>query len=321
MTGEIASDVWDESRQAALIAQILSGALSLEAASGLHGLSAETVRSWVPLYRLRTLQALDEKLLQASLVESVNAQGLGSAAYTGSIDDIAVPDLLQTCWMGGKDAVITVTQGSERSSIWCERGVIVDAESGRLRGEAAVYRILSLDSGQVSADFRLQPRTRTVELACHVLLLEAARHKDECARLIAELHGPRSIFLPAPGAWAADTTLVEREVLDLCDGERGVSDVLAASELSDLQTLSAIASLAGRGYLLMDGTSARPPRVVAAPATADWGRRSNMYLSLPAAPPAVSRSRRSAPLLVALVLVLGILLWFGVETLQGGGPF
>jgi hypothetical protein len=318
---EIASDVWDESRQATLIAQILCGELTLEAACQLHRLPPATVRNWVPVYRHRTLQALDEKLQQRSLIESVNAEWLGHAAYTGSLGDIPVPDLLQTCQMGSKDGVITVTRGGERSAIWCEQGVIVDAESGRLRGEAAVYRILNFESGQVSADFRLERRPRTIELPCHVLLLEAARHKDENTRLMAQLNGPRSLFQQAPGAWAADTTLTDREVLTLCDGERGILDVLAASELSDLDTLSTMVSLVGRGYLIHDGNSTRPPPAVTGPGTGDWGRRSNIYLPLPQAAPSVAEPNRSAPLFLALGLVLGLLLWLVVATLYRAVPF
>lgn len=153
-------EVWDEPRQAALIVQIPSGEVSLVDACQRHGLSRETVRSWVPVYRHRTLQALEEKLLGTSLIESVNADRLGSATYTGNFDDVAVADLLQTCQIGEKDALITITRGGERSAIWCERGNVVDAESGRLGGEAAIYRILAFDSGQVSADFRLHSRRR-----------------------------------------------------------------------------------------------------------------------------------------------------------------
>lgn len=317
--GATASEAWDEARQAQLIAQILGGELSLPAACSLHGLSAETIRSWVPVYRHRTLQALDEKLQQTSLIESVNAERLGHAAYTGSLDDIPVADLLQTSHMGGKNAVITITHGLEQSAIWCEWGVIVDAESGRLRGEAAVYRILSLESGHVSAEFRLEPRPRTIERPFHMLVLEAARHKDECARLIGELDGTSSIYLQAPGAWAADTTLTEREMLELCDGERSVADILATSDAADLDTLTAIASLVSRGYLLRNGNSASPPGVSSGPSANDWGKRSSMYLTLPQ--PAPSQPRRSAPWLVVLGLLLGSLIWLCVGTLYKGQAF
>jgi uncharacterized protein DUF4388/helix-turn-helix protein len=310
-------EVWDEPRQAALIVQVLSGEVSLVEACQRHGLSRETVRSWVPVYRHRTLQALDEKLLGTSLIESVNADRLGSATYTGNFDDVAVADLLQTCQIGEKDALITITRGGERSAIWCERGNVVDAESGRLGGEAAIYRILAFDSGQVSADFRLHSRRRTIELPCHVLLLEAARHKDECARLLVELKGSSAIFLQAPGAWAVDATLNELQVISLCDGERNLAEVLAASDLSDLETLTALASLVRRGYVLLDWVSPPSP-----PATSnlrpEWARESSLYLSLPPAEPAAPRARPPTALLLALMLALGGLLWFGVESVYAG---
>lgn len=319
VTDEIASDVWDESQQAQLIAQILSGTLSLKAACQLHELSVETVRKWVPIYRHRTVQALDEKLQQASLLEGANTERSGNAAYSGNLDDIAIADLLQTCHLGGKDCVITITSDGERSSIWCERGVIVDARSGRLRGDAALFRILNFDSGQVWADFRFEASTRTVTLPCHALLLEAARHKDECARLTSQLRGLHAILTLAPGAWAADTTLTEREVLHLCNGERSVSEVLSQLEVADLDALQTIVNLIDRGYLLREGTSTRPLPAASSSSTDDWRRQSSIYLPIPQPTPNPRRSR-SATLLIALGLALGLLLWFVVETIYRRMP-
>jgi hypothetical protein len=313
------SDVWDEPQQAQLIAQILSGALSLTAACQLHGLSVETVRKWVPVYRHRTLQALDEKLQAASLLDGASTERLGNAAYSGSLDDIAVADLLQTCHLGAKDCVITITRNDEQSSIWCERGVIVHASSGRLRGEAALYRILNFDSGQVWADFRLEASARTITLPCQALLLEAARHKDECAQLISQLRGLHAILTLAPGAWAANTTLTEREVLHLCNGERSVSEVLAQIEVADLDALQLIVSLVERGYLLREGTSTRPGPVASPSSSGDWRRQSSIYLPIPQ-PRHSSRRSRSATLLIALGLALGLLLWFVVETIYRRMP-
>lgn len=79
-----------------------------------------------------------------------------------------------------------------------------------------------------------------------------------------------------------------------------------------------MSSLVKRGYLLRDGTSEPPPAVITGPGATDWGRRSSMYLSLSQPADAVRRPTRSAPLLVAMVLALGVLLWFGVETLELG---
>jgi hypothetical protein len=304
---------WDEARQTALIAQILSGESSLQAACERHELSAEVVQGWVSVFRHKTLAALDDKLWETFRVQGGLAESVSRAAYTGTLEDIPLADLLQTFQMGGKDGVITVTRGNERSFIWCQRGEIVDAESGRLRGEAAVYRILDFDHGQVFADFRLEPRPRTIELPAHVLLMEAARHQDECVRLLGQLDGSHSIYRPAAGAMAVRATPTEREVLDLCDGERAVRDVLDASELADLETLSAMVNLVERGYLLRDGSSELPPRSAPAPVLGRDTPPSIVYSPVISSQLEGDVSRRHAPLLlVGLGLVLGVALWVGV---------
>lgn len=308
------SESWDEPRQAALIAQIMNAELSLSAACERHELSPETVRKWVPVFRLRTLQALDDKLQQTSLIHSVNADGFANAIYSGTLEDIPLADLMQTCQMGAKDAVITVTSGSEQSSIWCHKGVVVDAESGKLRGEAAVYRILDLEHGQVAVDFRHEPRERTIEATYFVLLLESARHKDECKRLLDQLDGAFATYSPAPGALGAETTLTDREVLDLCDGDRTIAGVLAASERSDLDTLTTFASLVARGYLVRHGISTPPPAPESRSGLEGWASGKTLQLSFEQLSSARSgrppgQARWWLPLLGAAALVLAVASW------------
>jgi len=257
-TNEESGKSWDDARKSALVAQIVSGKLSVKSACERHELSAETIQDWVRVFRRTTLQALDDHLRQTFLIQGVDAALLGSAEYTGTLDDIPIPDLIQTFQLGNKDGVISVTHDGLRSQIWCEKGQVVDAESGRSRGEAALYRILDLERGQVFADFRSEPRTRTIDLPGHVLLLEAARRKDECARLLERLGEVNAIYRPAAGATGSSMTAAEREVLALCDGERAIRDVIDESELGDLEALAAFASLVERQSLLRDGTSLAP---------------------------------------------------------------
>lgn len=327
MLVKLSSESWDEPRQAALIAQIMNAELSLPAACERHELSPETVRRWVPVFRLRTLQAIDDKLQQTSLIHSVNADGFANAIYSGSIEDIPLSDLMQTCQMGSKDAVITVTSGNEQSSIWCEKGLVVDAESGKLRGEAAVYRILELEHGQVAVDFRHEPRERTIEATYFALLLESARHKDESRRLLEQLDGAFSIYSPAPGALGADTTLTDREVLDLCDGIRSIADVLAASERSDLDTLTTFVSLAERGYLVRHGISQPPPPPESRSGLEGWASGKTLQLSFEelsvarnARPPARTRRSLAAVAGLALVLALGGFAWRTFDALGHPAP-
>jgi hypothetical protein len=320
-TNEESDRSWDDAGKSALVAQIVSGKLSVKAACQRHELSAETIQDWVRVFRRTTLQALDEHLRQTFLIQGVDAALLGSAEYTGTLDDIPIPDLIQTFQLGAKDGVISVTRGAERSQIWCEKGAIVDAQSGRLSGEAALYRILDFERGQVFADFRCEPRRRTIELPGNVLLLEAARRKDECARLLDRLGETSAIYRPAAGATAVSTTAAERVVLALCDGERAIRDVLEESELGDLEALSAIASLVEREYLLRDGTSLVPRLASQALILSKHTPQSVLSFSPTATSqrvPSPARRPSSVSWIVAGTL-LGSLVWGGLAALSRSG--
>jgi hypothetical protein len=249
---------WDDAKKSALVAQIVSGKLSVRSACERHDLSAETIQDWVRVFRRTTLQAFDEHLRQTFLIQGADAAALGSAEYTGTLDDIPIADLIQTFQMGGKGGVITITRDGEHSHIWCDRGEIIDAESGPLHGEAAIYRILNFERGQVLADFHSEPRQRTIDLPGNVLLLEAARRKDESARLLERLGDERSIYRGGRAAAPLEPSRAEREVLALCDGERSLREVLDQSELGDFETLSALSILVERRELVPYGVSRAP---------------------------------------------------------------
>jgi Domain of unknown function (DUF4388)/Transposase len=248
---------WDDAKKSALVAQIVSGKLSVKTACERGDLSPETIQDWVRVFRRTTLQALDEHLRQTFLIQGADAAALGSAEYTGTLDDIPIGDLIQTFQMGGKGGVITVTRDGKHSQIWCEKGEVVDAESGPLRGESALYRILSLERGQVLADFHAEPRERTIELPGNLLLLEAARRKDESKRLLDRLGDHPAIYrrgqvLPAPSSHT------DRELLALCDGRRSLREVLDQSDHGDFETLSALSRLVERRELVQYGVAIAP---------------------------------------------------------------
>jgi uncharacterized protein DUF4388/transposase len=305
---------WDDAKKSALVAQIVSGKLSVKAACQRHDLSAETIQDWVRVFRRTTLRALDEHLRQTFLLQGADAASLSTAEYTGTLDDIPIADLLQTFQMGAKDGVITISHDGQRSQLWCVKGEIVDAESGRLRGAPAVYRIVNIESGQVLADFRSEPRERTIELPGHVLLLEAARRKDECARLMDRLGESSAIYGATPAALAQSSSPEEHELLAACDGQRTLEQVVAQSSVGDLETLTVLASLLDRQFLVRDPTSLAP-RSSASSAVSRDTPGSVLSLSPLATSQRVTRAPRRAPLVfVGVGLGLGSLFWVVVAS-------
>jgi hypothetical protein len=242
---------WDDARKAALFADIVSLKLSIEEAARQHGLRVDVIQEWLRLFRRSALLAFDERLKKTLIDQGANADTLTAAEFTGHIEDISIADLVQTIEIAGKDAVITVTHGKQSSRIWCSAGAIIDAESGRLMGEAAVYRILALEHGRMVADLRPEPRVRTIYAATHRLLIEAMRRKDEVDRLERELGDTDRFYRLGERSTHArvHVSTDELSLLRLFDGPRRVGDVMAQSTLGDLETLTALERLVSDGYL------------------------------------------------------------------------
>src|ERR1700689_4161040 len=77
----------------------------------------------------------------------------GRTRFSGSIQDMAVVDLLQTFEVSRKSGVVHLSNGHQRAKIYFRDGKIVDAEVGRLRGEEAVYRTLIWNEAEFEVEF------------------------------------------------------------------------------------------------------------------------------------------------------------------------
>jgi hypothetical protein len=241
---------WDDRQKADITTRVIAGTLSVRDACALYGLSRDCIRDWVVLFRRSSLQAFDEHLRHTLASQGLDANGLAGPEFTGTLLDITIADLVQTMALGRKDGVITVTHGGMQSRIWCVAGEIVDAESGRLKGESAVHRILALQQGDVVAEFCAVSRTPSFRTSISGLLLEGARRLDECAVLRKSLGTGALILGSSAMAVGASLQPHEANILRRLDEARCIEDVLSESELGDLETLSTISQLLKKGHLL-----------------------------------------------------------------------
>jgi hypothetical protein len=167
----------------------------------------------------------------------------------------------------------------------------------------------------VLADFHSEPRERTIELPGSMLLLEAARRKDESVRLLEGLgdHGTiyRSGMAPATSADRA-----ERELLGLCDGALTLRDVLERSSLGELETLTALSSLVERGQVVKYGLSLAPQSAPESTAiTRDTPQHGVSFLPLVASQHVEPPRRQRSPLaFMAAGMAVGSLIWLLAST-------
>jgi len=176
-------DAWDEARKSAIVSQIATGQIGVDAACRRYGIGADQIQDWLREYRRSAMLAYDERLQQTLIRQGADPAALAPAEFTGGLQDLSVPDLIQSLQIAGKSGVIVVTHEGLQSRIWCAAGAVIDADSGHLGGEAALYRILSFEHGRVTAVLRPVARERTIHASTPGLLLEAAYRKDKSARI------------------------------------------------------------------------------------------------------------------------------------------
>ncbi|MEO8183863.1 MAG: DUF4388 domain-containing protein [Deltaproteobacteria bacterium] len=300
---------WTETQQTSLVAKILSSELTVKDACERHALSPELIREWVLRYRRSARAAFDDQLSQTLASQGIDAADLHAAEFTGALADIPISDLLQTLALARKDGVITVSHRGEESRIWCLAGDIVDAESGRLTGVHAVYRILSLEHGQVRADFRSVQRMRVVRASMPALLLDALHRKDQSAPLRQRLGDEGVVYCQSTLALTSALPVEAEELNTLRLFAEGctIDQALANSGRGGLETLQAVVHLADQGYLLANELLTRsrmslpPPEPVAGA-----GLASNLLAHVVSGTPERPRGRPKGRVAIALACAAGL---------------
>jgi formylglycine-generating enzyme required for sulfatase activity/transposase-like protein len=235
-----------------LVERILRGRLTLQEACVKYGVSAPELKEWVRLYRREARRVLDDRVRQALSTQGVDVEDLEPAEFSGSVETLAVAEVIQALALGRKDAEVLIEHDGEKSRIWCADGEIVDAECGRLLGAPAVYRLLTVQRGRVHADCAPVRRPRTITVSTQALLMEAARRSDECRELRGRLGNMDAVFITSSAAMAPDALASPTEfaMLRLLDGQRSLDEVVRDSSLPDLETLAHLLELRTRGMMV-----------------------------------------------------------------------
>ncbi len=238
----------EDARKLVLFNRVLAGKLRLEGARRQLGLSRSALSEWLQSCRRTALLAFDEQLRQRLMVRGAPAEALSGALFSGSLSELAMADLLQLFELTGKSAVLMVTNEGARGQLWCSAGTVIDAVCGPLSGELAAYRLLGWERGTLLAELQESQRPQVIACSTQQLLLEAARRKDECARLLGALGGEQRALQVSSEATTASEP--ERALSGYFAAPRLLGEVLELSPLGDLETLQALQQLLARGALV-----------------------------------------------------------------------
>jgi DNA-binding response OmpR family regulator len=98
----------------------------------------------------------------------------------GSLEQLSVPDLLQTAEAGRRTGTVTFQHDASKGTVWLRDGFVIDDEvEGESRGEDSVYTIAVWSPGTFEANFGDVEIEERFRIPPSTLLLEAMRRFDE----------------------------------------------------------------------------------------------------------------------------------------------
>ncbi len=180
------------------------------------------------------------------------------ALLAGSVEHLAISDLLQILALNGKDGVVQLRQEPDEGWIVFEAGRIVHAGCGRVRGKKALYRML----GWSAATFRVLPRgsevtERSITDPATNVLMDGLVSLDEWNRWRELIPAPGEVLELAPDARVKlsdhPVTAAEFEVMARARPGVSVAALIEESALPDADLAEAIRTLLTRGVLRVRG--------------------------------------------------------------------
>jgi DNA-binding response OmpR family regulator len=204
---------------------------------------------------VRELLARVNLLLARRAHDSITTRSTvsGRTRFSGSIQDMAVVDLLQTFEVSRKSGVVHLKTGIHTALIYFRDGKIVDAELGHLRGEEAIYRTLIWNEADFEVEFRVIANDDIMNTSTQGILMEGMRRVDEWGRLLEQLPPLSTIFEVDHEQLLERLNEIPDElngILRLFDGRKSLMQVVDESPFEDLSTLSTISKLYFEGLLL-----------------------------------------------------------------------
>jgi CheY-like chemotaxis protein len=214
------------------------------------------------------LAHIDDLLARA---ERARTDGGESQEIEGALAQLALPDLLQTLSLARRTGRVTLRRGNERGEVELVQGRPVDARTGAVQAEKALFRLLEWAEGTFSFQPGPPSPEARMDRGTDELLLEAARQSDEGRRLLEALPDPAMRWDQAPGATFRAVPPLAREVLTRLETPRSLAELLDSVEAPDLGVIQAVAMLHGEGLVVpvdVDAPPAPEPLLTAAEAHA-----------------------------------------------------
>src|SRR5437868_12209498 len=123
-----------------------------------------------------------KKTIDKIALEKMAREAPGDSTVRGNLAQMSCMDLLQSLEMGRKSCALALSRDSEHCDLYFSEGQINHAVYGNLKGDEAVYKVLTWTAGNFSIDFSGSSAEQTVTRSTQGLLMEGMRLLDEANR-------------------------------------------------------------------------------------------------------------------------------------------
>lgn len=123
-----------------------------------------------------------KKVVDKIALEKMAREAPADSVLRGSLQQMNVLDLLQSLDMGRKTCALALTNNGEECRMYFADGQINHAQFGKLKGDEAVYKVLTWTGGSFEIDFKGSSKEQTTTQSTQGLLLEGLRLLDESNR-------------------------------------------------------------------------------------------------------------------------------------------
>jgi CheY-like chemotaxis protein len=123
-----------------------------------------------------------KKVIDKIALEKMARDTSSDGTLRGSLAQMNCMDLLQSLEMGRKSCALSLTNHGEQCDLYFTEGQIKHAVYGKLKGDKAVYKVLTWTAGNFRIDFSGSSSEETTTRSTQGLLMEGLRLLDESSR-------------------------------------------------------------------------------------------------------------------------------------------
>ena len=126
----------------------------------------------------RRIKRVIDKIALEKMAKAAPSDGV----LRGSLAQMNVIDLMQSIEMGRKSCKLALSQNENRCDVYFVEGQVTHAVYGDLKGDEAVFKVLTWTGGNFQLDFEGRTSETSTKLNTQGLLMEGLRLLDESRR-------------------------------------------------------------------------------------------------------------------------------------------